>query len=281
MIDWLKYFPLDLRFLDTDHEADYKELTFRQAKPIRLLAGGNVIRLWAPRHSLFSSKPSTYLRFQDGMDMIFTNYSFAATDNWKESTLLSRWMQYQYSWFRGAKGTLTMNMAIVTRAPKKVFVNTSFFHPRSFEFILSNYLNTQYGHEHDSKGVARYTAPINWQVHQQLPVFSVSFDVEGNNADFCYFFPISDIHFIKLSFGFIEDDQKLKEEMKTLAKEIIQSVTLELGSQSQTQWDRVKDECPDMSLSESFAPLQWPIKPEDIEKSPVVMPFIAPTEQLE
>jgi hypothetical protein len=282
MINWLKYPPFELSFLDRGPDDDYNGPTFKQAKPIRLLAGGNVIRLRAPKHSFFSSTPSIYVRNQDGMETSFGDGNkFAATDNWKECSLVVRRIEYRLPWFRGTKGSLSMSLAIVTRAPKKAFARTSFFHPRSFEFILSNYLNTQYGHEHDSKGVARYTAPINWQVHQQLPVFSVSFDVEGNNADFCYFFPISDTHFIRLNFFFYGgSDIKFKEEMKVLAKEIIQSVTLELGPQSQAQWDRVKAECPDMNLSESFAPLQWPIKPEDIETSPVVAPFMARTEQL-
>jgi len=196
----------------------------------------------------------------------------AATGNWEYSTLVYRCWDYLYAWYRGSKDGLHMNLSIVTRVEEKPFKNTSFFHPRSFEFILTNYLNTRYGHEHRD-GVAKYIAPIHWQVLQQLPVFSASFEIGGINKDLFYVFPISDTHFIKLSFSLSSLDN-LREEMRAVAKQIIESLTLELCAESQAQWDRVKATCPDMQLSETFAPLQWPIKPEDIEKPAVEMPTL-------
>ncbi len=101
--------------------------------------------------------------------------------------------------------------------------------------------------------------PVSWKVHQQLPVFSASFEIGGINKSLFYVFPISDAHFIELSFSLSSLDN-LREEMRAVAKQIIESLTLELGAESQAQWDRVKATCPDMQLSETFAPLQWPIK---------------------
>lgn len=279
MINWLKYYPIRFRFLDRDYDAEYQGPSFSQAKPITLLAGGNTIRLKVPKHKTTYDEPPIYVKSQDGMDTGFESYhSSVATKNWEYSTLVFRCWDYLYAWFRGRSGMLSMHISIVTRAENKAFTNTSFFHPRSFEFILTNYLNTQFGHEH-SLGVADYRAPVNWQVHQQLPVFSASFEVGGINKRLFYVFPITDTHFVELSFS-LDNEDKLREEMKVVAKEIIQSVILELGAQSQAQWDRVKAECSDMQLSEHFAPLQWPIKPEDIETSSVVAPFMAHTEQL-
>jgi len=280
MIEWLKFLPINLRFLDLDVNAEYKGPDFKNAKPITLLAGGNTIRLKAPRHKTTLKEPSIYVRNRDGLNSGFDYYNLptAVAQTWKYSTLVYRCWGYLYAWYRGSTGNLHMHLSIVTRVEEKPFKNTSFFHPRSFEFILANYLNTRYGHE-QTDGVADYRAPVSWQVHQQLPVFSASFEIGGINGDLFYVFPISDTHFIKLSFNLSNWDN-LREEMRAVAKQIIESLTLELCAESQAQWDRVKATCPDMQLSETFAPLQWPIKPEDIEKPAVEMPNENHTEKL-
>lgn len=273
MMDWLKYMCLELRFLKRNYNAEYQKPSFKDAKPVRLIAGGNAIFLSVPKHRSYNSPAPIYLKYRDGMDMIFRNRNAgAATNYWIELPLLSRRSGYQFSWFRGAKGYLDMYMAIVTREEGQEFSNTSFFHPRSFEFILASYLSNLYGHRH-TEGSADYIAPVNWKIYQQLSVFSASFEVKGVlNEKLYYVFPITDTHFIRLVFSYHDgNDKNFKNELRALAKQIIESVTLELGPQSQMQWDTMKATCQDMQLSENFSPLKWPISVEDIDKPAVIL----------
>ena len=52
-----------------------------------------------------------------------------------------------------------------------------------------------------------------------------------------------------------------------LINKIINSFSLELGPQTLSQWQTVKEHCPDMSLTPEFGELKWPIKPEDVGKA--------------
>jgi len=55
--------------------------------------------------------------------------------------------------------------------------------------------------------------------------------------------------------------------MEALANDIINSFSLTLGPKTQAQLDQFKSDCPDMSLSNTFAPLKWPSEAGALDNS--------------
>lgn len=270
MIAWLKYLPIQLRH---DLEStDCRGPNFDDAKPVTLFAGGCAIHLRAPKHKSNCGDPPLYWK-KDGMEGPFRTFNsgLVATDNWVSSVMLTRSWSYWKAWFAGTEGELYLSVSVVKRNEEKAFDGVSFFHPKGFEYAIANFLDTRYGYK-EYRGTPRYRAPVNWTVHDSLPVFSASFDVKGSNERLYFVFPVSDDAFIQLVVRYSGGGEALRSHMETIAKQIVNSVSVELSPEAQAQWDRVKSECPNMSLSKTFAPLDWPIKPEDIEKDVKLKP---------
>src|SRR5690606_32439108 len=118
-----------------------------------------------------------------------------------------------------------------------------------------------------------------WQVHNdKLPVPSASFTVftqwyDGKsliNPFYLFVFPITDQHFVKVAFhphfSWSKSDYDASP-ISELQEAIFNSITLELSPKAQASYDKVKAECPDMSLTSSFPPLKWPTPTAASEES--------------
>lgn len=265
MIDWLKYFPLQLR--DGKKTDSVKGPSFSRARPVTLKFYDNIIRLRAPRHRSTTGYNPVYVTGMKAQ----TAYNFrtlrGATENWKHSILLYRSWDYWREWFGGESGSLGIDVSLLTRAEGKAFEGSSFFHPGAFESAIANFLNTTNG-IHETGTEFTEQAPVNWQVHHHLPVFSCSFELwQRGHISLLYFvFPITDQHLGVISFNFTVSNEEAQ--ARELVSQIINSVKLELSPESQAQYERVKQEIGELKLSEEFAPLKWPIKVEDIEQPP-------------
>ena len=53
--------------------------------------------------------------------------------------------------------------------------------------------------------------------------------------------------------------------MFELTESIIRSIKLNVGPETQAEWNKVKADIQDMSFSEAFGELKWPIKPEELD----------------
>lgn len=167
----------------------------------------------------------------------------------------------------GGAGSLSISISVLTRAEGKSFEGSSFFHPGAFESAIANYLNTTYGvHEAGTNFTAR--APVNWQLHHHLPVFSCSFEVWKRDEleDVYFVYPLTDQHLVSICFAFYVADEQPVAQARELVSQIINSVQLELSAESRAQMERVKQDIGELKLSETFAPLRWPIKVEEIEQ---------------
>ena len=264
MIDWLKYLPLDLR--DGKNEDSVKGPVFSSAQPVKLEFKSNIIRLRAPKHRSTSGIPTYLTGIKAHLAEQFRTWR-GATENWKYSTLLHRNWDYRIEWFGGGAGSLSISAYVLTRKEGEEFKDSSFFYPGAFEAAIANYLNTIHG-VHKTGTVFSAQAPLNWQHHHHLPVFSCSFELwkRGHLNNIYYFFPLTDQHLMAFCFGFYVVDNDPVAQAKELVSQIINSVQLELSTESQAQLDRVKQEMGELKLSEEFAPLKWPIKVEDIEQ---------------
>ena len=275
MIEWLKYFPAELR--DCDEPCTPKGSSFNHARSVKVNIMGCQLQFRAPRHrpdirSIRSRKPgvsnitfSQRRRFNsDGPD----------ADFWLYRPFFFRGWGFWGPWFSGSKAQLSMSASIIGRAEEAEYQGVSFFHPRVFENVLVDYLNFKYGHDKHGTGRARYRGPLNWQTRQLLPVISATADVCHEHCgktvgirEQLMLFPISEKIFVEVVFTHFIATNKDKNQqpiinpkyLNELAEGIINSFTLELSPEIQAQWDAVKAQSPDMSLCKTFAPLKWPV----------------------
>lgn len=270
MINWLKFLPFHFRDETSD---EWRSPSASRGRQIQLTAGGSKIRIIAPRHSSRLPQEQLYAKRFDGRNSRFDRYHShtAANDNWVYNTLLFRSWSYWTAWFTGSAGELRMHGSVIKRNDDRNFDGPSFFHPATFTYVLANYLDTIYGHQ-EQKGQAKNQGPLDWTTHHHLPVFSASFRISGLRNELTFVFPVDSKAFFRLSFKFSGHAPGLREDQLLVAKQIISTVNLELSPEAQAQLDAVKAECPDMSLPEEFAPLKWPIKPEDIGKGEILKP---------
>ncbi len=84
------------------------------------------------------------------------------------------------------------------------------------------------------------------------------------------FFPVTKQHFSRILFDFggveIYRDEIRSKPLLSLADSIINSMRLDVGPSTQAEWDKVKEACPDMSITETFGELPWPLIKEKANK---------------
>jgi hypothetical protein len=263
MIRWLKYYPLKLRSPDRERE-NYAGPEFIGARPVSVEFEANRIELRAPRNRTVNKNAvSIYIAKSSDQDAGFTYLQNVATDNWRYADLLARRWSYVYPWFGGRASELYFNIGVYKRKPGKEFKNTDFIHPKGFENALCNLLDNEYGDKQNNHG-PRYRGPLDWHRRDDLAIQAVEFWIKGSSDDCYLVFPITDRHLLSIRFGFMSHDQQMQEQADPLVRQILDSVKVTLSPDTQAKWDRIKAENPGVSISETFAPLKWPVKPEDI-----------------
>ena len=82
-------------------------------------------------------------------------------------------------------------------------------------------------------------------------------------------FPVNSSQFVIIYFDMtallLHDDITTKPTM-ALCDSIIESMSLKVGKKTHSEWEKVKENCPDMSLSETMGEYQWPLFEEKRSK---------------
>ncbi len=289
MLDWLRYFPWRLRF--TAEPVCPKGPYFSKLRPITWHYGDNRIHLGAPwTNRAFDFYRDTQIpeSTSPGRYDIANYYLHIYPDSLMPN---QRWQRYHFfyrewyfvgPWFTGERATLRMLVDVVGPSEENSFCQANFFHPRVFETVVADFLNSYFGHK-KYRRKPDYRGPLNWRVVSLSDTIQgVTFDIhkpQGNPDNPVslthLLFPISPNRFIRIYFDTIDrpinhptvDMTPLLE----LTDNIINSFSLELGPQTLSQWQAVKEHCSDMSLTPEFGELKWPIKPEDVGKTqPIV-----------
>lgn len=171
-----------------------------------------------------------------------------------------------------------------------MFNESSFFHPRVFENAVTDYLNSYYGHI-KTGGKPHYRGPLNWKVldiSSTIKAVLMDIHVIGNTSKEkpdlkrLAFFPISNTQIVCLSFNFGGVSIYKKEPvdptpMLELFDKIIGTFKLEVGPKTLANWNAVKASCPDMSITQEFGELKWPIEKKDIGKAQPLPEDFAPS----
>jgi hypothetical protein len=287
MLDWLRYFPLALGFLQNHKYLTPKGPYFSKLRPQRWLLGDSAFAFKAPwANPIFGAQRygrPLKSRKPDGEDICCTytlqsyDKDWMPLDRWQQALFFSRRWYFTGPWFSGMRSSLSMSATLLGQTRRDDFHNASFFHPRVFETAIADYLNSSYGLRKMGRK-PRYRGPMNWRTLSiSSSVRAVCFDlhkieqsVENPALTRHIIFPISHNRFVDIEFHYggmrLIDSSSDITPLLDLNEAIMNSFSLEVGPTMQAQWDEVKAYCPDMSLTTEFAELKWPIKPEDVGK---------------
>lgn len=286
MLDWLRYFPLAFRtsFEPVTPKGPY----FSKLRKQCWVLGDNQFHFSAPwSNPIFGAE--TYSRdvyhFSPGnIDILHKDWGYINSDEttfhrWHHGFFFSREWLFVGPWFTGYASRLILSANIIKTKKHPGFNRASFFHPRVFETVITDYLHSYYGHRRAGQK-PRFRGPLNWRL---LPISetiqAVCLDIhnigdtsiEAPELERLVFFPISTDHFIKLEFDFggtiITNTDVNPQPQFDLTESIINTFKLNVGPDTLAQWEAVHAMCPDMSLTSEFGELKWPIKPEDIGKT--------------
>ncbi len=183
-------------------------------------------------------------------------------------------------WFTGEQACLHASALLCSADERLSFANVNLFHPRGFESAISDFLDNFYGYTRSGKK-PHYRGPLNWRVLPLSPsIQGVVCDIHciGNSSKEnptlhrTVFLPVSPKRFIRIIFDFggtaIYQDEMCAPPLFKLCDSIIDSMRLQVGKSTQAEWDKVKATCPDMSITETFGELPWPLIKEKPSKKP-------------
>ncbi len=240
---------------------------FKRSKPSEIVISGSKITFTAPIHSPYSESTALQSKRNDVIDAPFRSFTsgLLAVDSWETTSVFSRRWGFYYHMFGGLAGELGMHIGIRKRKDRYEFKSGTFFHPKNFEYVLGLYLTNFYGWK-TLKGKACYQGPVDWVVNKSFEIPAASFDVLGSNEMRAFVFPITDMHFVEVSFYYTGREVNVRESMRALVNQIIESMSLELSPDTERMVKQIKQESPGIELTENFAPLKWPVAKEDVEK---------------
>lgn len=272
MRNWIKYPPLEWR--KRHNFCTPRGPIFSLAPWITLYLAGSRLRIKAPKHS--PCRPILQVKRPARMDVLSPpqldlDWNKIMANDWEGSVLLARTWGFYGPWMTGCKAELSLSVSVFGRLDDN---DVSLFNPRAFENIIEHYLNDRYGYfEKGDVQAAYFTAPLDWQVHNNFPVPSASFKIgnAGGSSDrltlteFLLVFPVTDKYFTVIGFrqdvfSFNEDGTPLFDisPVQKLQDKIVKSISLELSAEIQDEFKKVKREIGEATLREEFAPLKWP-----------------------
>ncbi|WGO98090.1 hypothetical protein QFX18_18965 [Saccharophagus degradans] len=285
MIDWLKFFPFALR--DEPNPSEVRGPYFSKPVPIKWQFGDSFLHFTAPRSNAvfsFSGRSRSVDRVvpkkRDILKALGPRPNTGDWDNpvnrWNYNLIYFNAWYFVGPWFCGAKARFSVRANLIETSRLSSFFNRNMFHPKVFESAVASILDCHYGHhDFNTKTKAHFRGPLNWQV---LPISNsiqaVVCDVHcvGNGTvedPEVYrkiYIPITSSHILNFNFDFcgadLKNDTVRAKPLLALCNSIIDSIRLDVGPETQAEWDKVKAACPDMSITETFGELQWPLAPE-------------------
>ena len=286
MFDWIKFFPFIARY-------DYKQTEIRGPyfeKPKQCVwhFGDCRFSFKAPKSNSvfgFSNKGMRVEREHPKRNLNLLQAMGSVPNGGDWDNPKTRWSYRQFyldewffvgPWFTGIQACFSARASIILVSPLSSFYGKNFFHPNVFETAVGSILDCRYGHhEFNTKKKAHFRGPLNWKV---LPISesvkAISCDIHGIGNGTVddpelyrhVYFPISKDKIVYINFDFggvaMYHDMVRAKPLFNLCNSIIDSMHLEVGPATLAEWDKVKATCPDMSITETFGELQWPLAPE-------------------
>ena len=286
-LDWLRYFPFARDRGDAPKATEVRGPYFAKPRSNQWRFGDCVLHFkapWANPILGFDGNGRTVAGTSAGRGDILTanlkpiyGSSDAPTHEWSRRLFYDNTWYFVGPWFTGNEARLQAGGLLISADQQSPFSQMNLFHPKVFESAIASYLDNSFGYRRAGKR-PHYRGPLNWRVH------TVSNDIRAVACDIHYIanggkdnpdllrlvlIPISPQHFIRFDFDFggasIHDEMRYKP-MLALCNSIIDSMRLEVGPATQTEWNKVKATCPDMAITDTFAELPWPLFKEKPNK---------------
>ncbi|GAB2189319.1 hypothetical protein MAH1_09270 [Sessilibacter sp. MAH1] len=302
-LDWLKFFPYakgqSKRPVVTEIRGPY----FSKPRQNKWFFGGSVFYFdapWANPILGFDGDGRSVDAMHPGAKDISVRSRFES--NYRPDTRRNQWYVVPFyrntwyfvgAWFTGIEARLDATAAILTARKGSIFKESSLFHPRAFESAIANYLDDLYGYDRSGKR-PYYRGPLHWQV---LPlsdtIQGVVCDIhqihngsrENPEVRRLVLFPVSTDQFVCIKFNLTSVELYRNElrakPMLALTDSIINSMRLQVGQKAQAEWDKVKATCDDMSITDTFGELTWPLfeekksrKKTEVDITPIDTPKV-------
>ncbi len=288
MWDWLKFFPFAKAQYTRPVVNEIRGPYFSKPRQNKWFFGGSVFYFdapWANPVLGFDGDGRSVNAMHPGGKDISARSRFES--NYRPDTCRNQWYVVPFyrntwyfvgAWFVGEKARLGATAITLTARKGSIFKETNLFHPRVFESAIANYLDDIYGYRRSGKKPV-YRGPLHWRV---LPlgnsIQGVVCDIhqihngsrDNPEVDRLVIFPVSTDQFVCITFSFgsveIYRDEVRAKPMLALTDSIINSMRLQVGPKTQAEWDKVKATCDDMSVTETFGELAWPLFKEKANK---------------
>ncbi|MDO6423450.1 hypothetical protein [Saccharophagus degradans] len=290
MLDWIKFFPYAAR---CDYNpSEVRGPYFSAPKKVRWRLGDSALNFRAPRSNpifSFSGLGRKVTRLSPGRkDVLKTRWQYlylgrsgAPENKWVYQHIYQNIWYLVGPWFSGEQTHLSISAVLITAdGGEQSGDEKSLFHPRAFEGAVANILDAGYGYERNGTGKkAHYRGPLNWKV---LPISST---VQGVVCDVhCIgntsvenpvllrqvYFPVSSNQLIRIKFEFggtkIYLDKVCAPRLFELCDSIINSLQLDVGETMLAEWNKVKESCPNMSITPTLGEFPWPLKLDKASK---------------
>jgi len=288
MLDWLKFFPFVYAPDEVRKATEVRGPYFSKPRPNKWILGDVNFHFEAPwanpvfgfdgdARSVDAIKPGVrdILKIQY-LERVYRSGP-GPLDAWTKGLFYENTWYFVGQWFSGQKSRLIMRGILNTVQDSSQFKGLSLFHPRVFESAIADYMDHSYGYQRYGKR-ADCRAPLNWEV------LRLSESIQGVKFDFHHIanggkdnpelvrvvaFPINSSQFVIVYFDMatllLHDEITTKPTM-ALCDSIIDSMRLKVGKKTLSEWEKVKENCPDMSLAENMGEYQWPLFEENSSK---------------
>ncbi|GAB2189318.1 hypothetical protein MAH1_09260 [Sessilibacter sp. MAH1] len=303
MWDWLKFFPFAKAQYTRPVVTEIRGPYFSKPRQNKWFFGDSVFYFdapWAnPILSFDGCARTVNALHPRGADLCRvelqpTYYtSDARHDQWHLASFYRNTWYFVGPWFVGDQVSLYASGLILTAHKGSTFKESSLFHPRVFESAIASHLDNVYGYLRSGKR-PDFRGPLHWRV---LPlsgsIQGVVCDIHQihnggkDNPDLrrLVLFPVSTDQFVCITFNLtgidIYRDELRAKPMLALTDSIINSMRLQVGPKTQAEWDKVKATCDDMSITETFGELAWPLfeekksrKKPEVDITPIDTPKV-------
>ena len=282
MWDWLKFFPFEDRRNKHPKPDEIRGPYLSTPIKNKWIFGDCAFYFKAPRanpifglfgdgNSVDAVKPGLKNILKGSWQRVYSGNSDAPPDFWDRDLFYANTWYFVGPWFVGRQAALSAYGTLISADKDSKFLKSSLFHPKVFEMAIADYLDISYGYKRSGKKPS-YRGPLNWRVMPlsstiHAVVCDLHFIHNGGkeNPDLArlVFFPVSDNQFVIVDFDFGNIDLtreafKVKPLME-LCDSIINSMHMTVGESTLAKWNKVKEECPDMSITEEFGELPWPL----------------------
>ncbi|MCA6063903.1 hypothetical protein, partial [Thalassolituus marinus] len=269
MWDWLKFFPFEhprnvhpkaneIRGPYLTTPVNNKWIFDDSAFYFKAPRSNPVFGLFGDGDSVDGVKPGLMNILKGQWERVYGG-SESPPDCWGTDLFYRNEWYFVGPWFSGKQATFSSLALLVSANNESKFLNSSLLHPRVFEMAVADYLDSSYGYKRSGESPI-YRGPLNWRIQSlSSTIKAVVCDIHhihngGKDNPMLrrlVFFPVTDHQFVQVVFNFggvaiYRDDMRTKPLM-ALCDSIINSMHMTVGESTLAKWNKVKEECPDMS----------------------------------